>query len=59
MIGVIVAEPSSSVSEMPRAWRMRLVKTWPRSKSVATWISSIATHSTGTSSGMASTVHTQ
>jgi hypothetical protein len=38
---------------------MRLVKTWPRSKSVATWISSMATHSTGTSSGMASTVQTQ
>ena len=58
-LGAMVAEPSSSVSLRPRACRIRLVKTWPRSKSVATWISSMATHSTGTSSGMASTVHTQ
>ena len=59
MIGAIVAEPISSVSSAPRRLRIRSVKTWPRSKSVASWISSTATNDTDRSRGMASTVDTQ
>ena len=38
----MVAAPSSRVSSRPRRFRMRSVKTWPRSRSAAIWISSTA-----------------
>ena len=41
---------------MPRACSRRSVKTWPRSGSAQSWISSTATNSASRSSGMASTV---
>ncbi len=59
MTGAITPEPISSVSSVPRRLRMRSVKTWPRSKSAASWISSTATKDTGRSRGIASTVETQ
>ena len=58
-IGRIVAAPRISVSSRPRRFRMRSVKTWPRSKSAASWISSIARKAGSRSRGMASTVETQ
>ena len=39
----MVAAPSSSVSARPRMFSRRSVKTWPRSRSAASWISSMAT----------------
>ena len=39
----MVAAPISRVSSVPRRLRMRSVKTWPRSKLAASWISSMAT----------------
>jgi len=57
--GRMVAEPSTRVSNRPRRLSRRLVKTWPRSKSQASWISSMATKATSRSRGMASTVATQ
>ena len=41
---------------MPRACSSRSVKTWPRSGSAQSWISSTATNSACRSSGIASTV---
>ncbi len=58
-IGRIVAAPSTSVSSRPRRCSMRSVKTWPRSKSAASWISSTARKATSRSRGIASTVATQ
>ena len=58
-IGRIVAAPSTRVSSRPRRCSMRSVKTWPRSKSAASWISSTARNATSRSRGMASTVATQ
>ncbi len=58
-IGRMVAAPSTSVSSRPRRLRMRSVKTWPRSRSAASWISSTATKATSRSRGIASTVETQ
>ena len=43
-IGRMVAAPSTSVSSRPRRLSMRSVKTWPRSRSAPSWISSIATN---------------
>ncbi len=54
----MVEEPRSSVSSRPRAWRMRSVKTWPRSRSAASCTSSIATKAAPGSRGIASTVQT-
>ena len=51
----IVCAPSKSVSSLPRACSSRSVKTWPRSGSAASWISSIARKSTSISRGIAST----
>jgi hypothetical protein len=48
--------PSSMVSSRPRRFRMRSVKTWPRSRSPAIWPSSTARNDTSISSGIASTV---
>ncbi len=47
------------VSTRPRARSSRSVKTWPRSGSPQSWISSTATKSAPISIGMASTVQTQ
>ena len=58
-IGRMVAAPSTSVSSRPRRLSMRSVKTWPRSRSAPSWISSIATNATSRSRGIASTVETQ
>ena len=55
----MVSAPRSHVSRRPRAPWMRLVKTWPRSRSAASWTSSTARKSTLRSSGIASTVHIQ
>ena len=57
--GRIVPAPISMVSARPRRLSSRSVKTWPRSRSAASWISSIATKSTARSRGIASTVQTQ
>ena len=57
--GRMVAAPSTSVSSRPRRLSMRSVKTWPRSRSAPSWISSIATNATSRSRGIASTVETQ
>ena len=54
----MVSAPSNMVSCLPRRFRMRSVKKWPRSRSVASWTSSIATKSALVYSGMASTVQT-
>src|SRR5881275_1093975 len=59
MIGRMVAAPSSIVSSRPRRWRSRSVKIWPRSKSAASWTSSMARKATSISAGIASTVQTQ
>ncbi len=42
----MVAAPISKVSWRPRQCSRRSVKTWPRSRSAASWISSMATKST-------------
>ncbi len=55
----MVEEPISNVSSRPRWFSMRSVKTWPRSRSAASWISSIATKARSRSRGMASTVQIQ
>ncbi len=55
----MVAAPRISVSSRPRRFRMRSVKTWPRSRSAAIWISSTARNDTSRSRGIASTVETQ
>ena len=57
--GAMVAEPSSMVSAVPRACSRRWVKTWPRSGSAQSWISSTARNSTWRFKGIASTVHTK
>ena len=54
--GRMVSAPRNMVSTRPRACSRRSVKTWPRSGSAQSWISSTATNSAGRSSGMASTV---
>ena len=56
--GRMVALPRNSVSCRPRMFSRRSVKTWPRSGSAQSWISSMATKSASTS-GMASVVATQ
>ena len=55
----MVAAPISIVSCRPRAYSSRWVKTWPRSGSAHSWISSTARKSTSRVSGMASTVQTK
>ena len=55
-IGRMVAAPSTSVSSRPRRLSMRSVKTWPRSRSAPSWISSMARKATSRSRGIASTV---
>ncbi len=55
----MVEAPRNIVSKIPRACSRREVKTWPRSGSAQSWISSTARNSTAWLSGMASTVHTQ
>ena len=55
----MVSEPRSMVSLVPRAAKRRWVKTWPRSGSAQSWISSTARNSTSRVSGMASTVQTK
>ena len=57
--GRIVSAPTNQVSSRPRACSSRSVKTWPRSRSAASWISSTTRKSTGRSTGMASTVQTK
>src|SRR5258705_251650 len=57
--GWMVSAPRNIVSSKPRARRRRSVKTCPRSRSAASWISSTARNSTRRSSGIASTVHTK
>ena len=57
--GRMVAEPMSSVSSRPRWFRRRSVNTWPRSRSLASWISSTATKARSRSRGIASTVEIQ
>ena len=44
--GRMVSAPRNMVSTMPRACSRRSVKTWPRSGSAQSWISSTATNST-------------
>src|SRR5436189_40558 len=53
MSGLIVSAPRNIVSSVPRAWRSRSVKTWPRSRSAASWISSTARNATRRSTGTA------
>ncbi len=55
----MVAAPSSMVSLRPRRCSRRWVKTWPRSGSAQSWISSTARNSTSRFSGMASAVQTK
>ena len=50
--GFTVSAPSIIVSARPRACSSRSVKTWPRSRSPHSWISSTARKSTGRSSGI-------
>ncbi len=57
--GRIVSDPMKSVSCRPRMLRRRSVKTWPRSGSAQSWISSMATKSAPIPCGIASTVQTQ
>ena len=59
MMPRIVPAPSSSVSSRPRRLSRRSVNTWPRSKSPASWISSIARNEASVSEGSASTVQTR
>jgi hypothetical protein len=54
--GLAVSDPRNIVVSMPRAWISRSVKTWPRSGSAASWISSTATKSKLRPRGIASTV---
>ena len=58
MAGRMVEAPRNSVSCSPRMCSSRSVKTWPRSGSAHSWISSMATKSASTS-GIASVVATQ
>ena len=55
----MVAAPRNIVSWVPRARSSRSVKTWPRSGSAASCISSTATNAALWSSGINSTVHTK
>ena len=57
-IGRMVAAPSTRVSSRPRR-RPSVGDTWPRSKSAADWISSMARKATSRSRGIASTVATR
>ena len=55
----MVSAPKNWVSCWPRIRSSRSVKTWPRSGSAQSWISSTATKSAPIPSGIASTVQTQ
>ena len=57
--GRMVSAPRNMVSSAPRACSRRSVKTWPRSGSAASWISSTARKSTRRSTGIDSTVQTK
>ena len=59
MSGRMVFEPIRSVSLSPRWFSRRSVKTWPRSRSLASWTSSTATNDRSRSRGIASMVDTQ
>ena len=59
MTGFAVAAPRNIVSLAPRARSSRSVKTWPRSRSAISWISSTARNSTSRApTGIASVVQT-